>query len=1083
MWRRCEVAWSAWLQQEGYAVTHLGQATGNTPGTEAPLISIGGRRLRAPDFITTRAGHTEYWEVKFRTRSEVDPLTGSREHWVEYGSFRDYLAVARATNCRVWLILFEGSTSLLPGRWLRIDIRQIENVGRRGNRFGHGSDQLDAWIWAVDDMEVVPGPNLPAVSTTLPILPPEGPTAPLPASRFEPLERELRRRRDLPPESSSASPESSAALRTILESDTSIGLDVLRRSLGIPALPRYSVLCVGHRGISLDSVLGLLHYGIRVFLITEDEGSHSFDPTELQAFRDSRLLEWACVKEAKDVDCWVVDGHVPDPVPAHLSRALDAADMSGSFNVGQYRIVHAPPASDVLVTAGAGTGKTETMSERLVYLLATSGVAGEDTLHPYTLRADDFVLVTFTREAARQMRERISRTLMFRQRLCRRCVLPALAWMMQLSAAEITTIHSYSKSLARSAAGAVGLGPNFVVSDQRLAFRDLMYLALSPHLERLFADQASGEVPAAHRWKDHIEAVWDSLRNNGVELMSLTEEGANGSSADWGTTFGGPLGHAVQEATREIIEDVADGFKNLCLENQSIPTSQLVPVALAAMRAQKEPPVKKPRFLFVDEFQDTDPLQMDLLLEIGARLGTRLFVVGDAKQGIYRFRGAEGNAFEELIRRVEERGFQPFLRFSLTRNFRSLPQLLDSLHPYFAQWGAAGYLSYSSEDRLRPRKHEEGEAELAIERVRAADFEFSAAERVARWRSESPGSSIAVLCRRNSHAIRVRKAIQDAGGSCELVIGGSFFRTPAVRELRVLLEAVSDPMDDASLLELCETRWAAAILTGRAPSSLVPGDAELWGEDISPLRGWRDRVLTLRHNGTFRRADLDRLRRRIRSLKAMLTRMSTMAWIVECNRSFLPEACSLPLPDDESERRRYSRCSDHLLTVLDAQFEDGPATLEQTLSWLRLQIAVNRSEDEPVEWAELLGRTTALTVHKAKGLEFDKVLIPNTWTSFSTPGHVETRASVLREAGERPRVIWKWKGESDWANKFSNVGADEQGLWKTDDLETVREEASLLYVALTRAKAELRAFVPVTVPVQTGEPPTTWSRLLVWGTS
>lgn len=87
------------------------------------------------------------------------------------------------------------------------------------------------------------------------------------------------------------------------------------------------------------------------------------------------------------------------------------------------------------------------------------------------------------------------------------------------------------------------------------------------------------------------------------------------------------------------MNEVAARFRELCLQNQSIPASELVSFALATMRSKDRPRVREPRYLFVDEFQDTDALQMDLILEVSTRLGARLFVVGDAKQGIYRFRG------------------------------------------------------------------------------------------------------------------------------------------------------------------------------------------------------------------------------------------------------------------------------------------------------------------------------------------------------------------------------------------------------------------------------------------------------------
>src|SRR4051812_9331267 len=117
-WRRCEIAWSTWLQADHYGVTHLGEAHGNTTASGAPLIEVGGRRRRAPDLHTTKAGRGEYWEIKFRLRPEVDPLTGSRVHWMSYAAFRDYLSVAQGTSSRLWVVLYEAPTSLGPGRWL-----------------------------------------------------------------------------------------------------------------------------------------------------------------------------------------------------------------------------------------------------------------------------------------------------------------------------------------------------------------------------------------------------------------------------------------------------------------------------------------------------------------------------------------------------------------------------------------------------------------------------------------------------------------------------------------------------------------------------------------------------------------------------------------------------------------------------------------------------------------------------------------------------------------------------------------------------------------------------------------------------
>lgn len=1076
-WRRCEIAWSDWLLAEQYAVIHLSEAVGNSPGTRAPLISFGGKRRRAPDLHTTRAGSSEYWEIKFRARTDFDPLTGERVHWTTYAAFRDYLAVADETRCKVWLVLFEGPTSTSPGRWLCAEVHELLEHGRDGVRFGRGGNEVDAWIWPAAAMKIVPGPAVDLNGASVDLLPTEGDQHALQPKRLEPIERELRKRKPGEFAVPTAVPDSGTA---VLEGDPVVALDVLCRSLGIPIIPRYSVLRVGLDGLEIDDLLGLLHYGIRVFQITETEVETSLDPIEYQAFRDSRLVEWAVVGGALEDEygIWVVDGALPAPVPNALKRALEAADEGGGINIGQYNIVHAPANADLLITAGAGTGKTETMSERVIYLLATcSGTEDSqesDDAKPFDLRADDIVLVTFTREAARQMRERIGRALMLRQRICRRCVLPALAWMMQLSSAEITTIHTFAKHIVQSGGGALGLAPGLVVSRQTVAFRSILHDALSPHLTKLI-EKYPQRVPASYLWEDHFEAIWEALGNNGVEMLPIRGQPGKVPGVDWGGAGTDGLQGDIEQATQLVVDEIAVRFRELCLENQSIRTADLVPFALAAMRSQKDPRVMKPRYLFVDEFQDTDALQMDLILEIKVLLGSKLFVVGDAKQGVYRFRGAEGNAFEELRSRVRVRNLDEFGEYPLSRNFRSGACLLNSLHAHFERWGASGLLVYTEAEKLRPQSRDtDASKEIVLWPVTVNKFAERAAVDVATWRREAPNATIAILCRRNWQAAAVRSEVQAAGLPCELLVGGSFFTSPAVRELHILLQAVAQPSDDAALLQLCETRWAAGILRGQPPIGVSD---PAWLENVPPLKRWHDRLGSLSTSGTYDRSDMEQLRVRIQSIGALLSRMPVMSWIVECARAFAPEASRLATAIDDSERRRYVRCFDHLITLLDSNFKDGPVSLQRVLSWLQLNIATNRAEDEPVEWGDLEGRTTALTVHKAKGLEFDRVIVPHSWTKFETPKSVATRVAVLRQDSELPRVIWQWNGGSGPA-RFSNVSAEDQSLWGQDDLETAREEARLLYVALTRARDQLRVYVPHRRNAQDGQP-SSWADLLI----
>lgn len=1063
MWRRCETAWSAHLQTLGHLVVHLCDAQSNSMGTEAPMISIGGKRLRAPDLESKNGGVSQYWEIKYRARPAVDPLSGRREHRIDLAAFHDYCTLFRSSGQALWIMVYEKPDAATAGRWFRIHIEDAISNGRAGACPGNEGAEVESWLWPVEAMDAVSGPVVETEFRDPPLFSDDEPVPPASPQRLRPLERQLRRKRWKAQDASEivgADVEPiNARTASALEADNVASLEILRSILGIPSRPRYSVLLVGGKGLDLVDVFGVLDYGIRVFLVTETKPEQMSE--DLKPFDESRLVEWSTASGVSDKCEWIVDGQFPEPRPAWLQAALENADDAGGFNLRQYEIVHAPPGSDVLVTAGAGTGKTETMSERLVFLLSTfdelrGDCSGEGTVRSFGLSLSEIGLVTFTREAASEIRQRIARTIVLRQRLSARCVHPIPAWLMQLGTAKISTIHLFAKGIILQFGTDIGIAPGFSVTQRTTQLRQLFTEELSPQLAPLYRNTATAkQTPAIHLWLRHLDTVWNVLENNGVPLLSFGDGVLNGDQVNWGRGAEEPERRAV-EITRRTIEAAARRLTEEARRSQFLGTNQLVPAALASISKQGDYLGKRGgrlKFLFVDEFQDTDEMQMNLLLTIRQHLDARLFVVGDAKQGVYRFRGAAGDAFDAIKKANIDRGLPPFKQYYLTRNFRADGNLLNSLHPFFSAWGDHGELPYGSLDQLRPNVAVAAKG-IPIEFRRLNNtnsYVDEAAQQVLQWRSEDQNATIAILCRRNSHAQLVQRRIRELGGSCRLLVGGSFFLSEAVRELRVLLEAVSSPNDNAALLELCETRWAGALTASGVPG--YPG--EQWSSKLPPSQNWGKRVSTLATSDSLDISDLASLRQRVWSLTDRLRQLPAIAFIVECLRSFKPEGCAREGADDENDRRQYALNLNHLTTLLDAQFAESPATLASLLQWLKIQIATNRSEDEPANAPEQAGTTTALTVHKAKGLEFDRVLIPNTWTSFEAPSFIPTQAMVLNDNSQK-RLVWKWNVQ---AARYMNTSGQDQ-LWVQNDLETRKEETRLLYVAFTRAKHELLVFRP-----------------------
>ena len=1075
LWRRCEEAWARYLAAAGHMVTRLADAHGGDDESGAPLLQMGSKSYRAPDLFAQKAGRVEYWEVKQRSAAFVNAVTGEHEYWVSYSAFTDYYQIARESGATVWIILHDTEVWKSNKKWLQADVADVFAAGERGRRRDGDGEEVDAWVWPKSLMKLVDGPEVPD-NIQQPILPaPENGQSALPDDVLIQIERELRQPKAVT--GSLTTSKLRAGVVDLLRENSRIGLEALRRSLNVPEHPRYSVMRVGLRGVDVNELLGFMRYGIRVFVIAEERPVFDLDPRWIDACQASRLLEWAVIKGADAHATWVVDGNISE----ETEKFVATASAEQPYNHGQFVIVHRPITEDVLVRAGAGTGKTETMSERIMFLLATSDLHPDprDPNHLFRLRLDEIALVTFTRDAAREMRERIARTMMLRQRLCEQCVLPTIAWLLDLSNTEIETIHTYAKKLLQREGSHVGLGPGFAIGEQTMEFRRLLNEAFSADLERLINAQNVKSLPAAHQFREFAEALWEKLSGNGFSPLATAFRG-NGVPIVWGTPPAGLEGQ-VSELIRKALDDAAKAFADACRRNQTIPVSELVSTAARAVKAAGVMLKRAPRFLFVDEFQDTDSEQINMILDIRVASDARLFVVGDEKQGIYRFRGAEGNAFRQLMTTAKACKIGIAER-TLTRNFRTGSLLLDSLHPNFKAWGQNGWLNYDDTDRLEATRGPAQSKAISISAKPSNQIAAHVITVVQRWLSThtKPEERVAVLCRTNSQAREYVNHLRAKGISCEVRIGGDFFRTPVVHELRILMEAVLNPEDDAALLELCTTRWFAGLAAlASAPADLKAmgmsqEESQSWSRPLPEMLSWAERLTSLAESDSFNRDDLEILRNRITSLARLLEIKPALGWLMDCNGWMQPQSVLLPGedPSDPVERLRYGRCFDHLVTLLDENFGDAPVSPIRLLEWLRLKVATDKAEDEPDVAAEGVTRVTVLTVHKAKGLEYDRVVIPKTSNSFDDRRFGERFAIVSHEG--QARLLWTWDPAK--AQQYTNVQTADQSLWKKEVTEKIREEARLLYVAMTRAREELE--VVVSTRQVNADEPDNWADLL-----
>lgn len=442
LWRECELRWADWLVDHDFDVTPLADAAGNVEYTKAPMVrSLAGDR-RAPDLVTVDAdGRTEFWEVKYRSRPDIDEATGEPCYWVSDAALTDYLKTA--DRAPFWIVLYEPPNAHHRGRWLQASAREVKDGGRREVRYGRGGQLIDAWVWPASVMSIVAGPEISAPTPDEPMVVDEGDGDWVSNSDILVAgERQWQR---------ASGDLADAPADRLIGADPQLSLDATTRQLGLPSMPLYSVTRIGPLDERESALLpALIEHGIRVYVISQSDPTATFANPRLQAWRATRLLEVAHVPDPPVLEAWIIDGQA-EKCGGKTVEALETADRTSGFNYGQYQVIHSDPDVNVVVTAGAGTGKTETMTERMIYLLSTSasrGAIGDGP--PQVLRADELAFVTFTQEAAAQMRSRLNLALLLRQRLCARPVQPYRQWANEMTSTRVSTLHSFAQDLIAS---------------------------------------------------------------------------------------------------------------------------------------------------------------------------------------------------------------------------------------------------------------------------------------------------------------------------------------------------------------------------------------------------------------------------------------------------------------------------------------------------------------------------------------------------------------------------------------------------------------------------------------------------------
>jgi ATP-dependent helicase/nuclease subunit A len=452
------------------------------------------------------------------------------------------------------------------------------------------------------------------------------------------------------------------------------------------------------------------------------------------------------------------------------------------------------------------------------------------------------------------------------------------------------------------------------------------------------------------------------------------------------------------------------------------------------------------RLLLVDEFQDTDPLQVDLVRALcdAALTAGKLFFVGDLKQSIYRFRGAQPEVFRALREAMPDAG-----RLPLTRNFRSQSEILAFVNALFCDELGPEYeplvadrpqvtappaieflwaVTETEDDEDAPKqKGKEIEAEWIARRLRALldggdPLVFTRDAQGAPIARPAKQGDIAILLRAMTNVETYEAALRKYGIDYYVVGGHAFYAQQEVFDLLQLLRSLTSRADDVSLVGALRSPffsladetlyWLAQDPAGLHAAFFAPELPKQLSDDE-----WRKTEFAAR-TLTELRALKDRLP--IAELvQQVLTRTGYDAILLA---EFLGERKLANLHKLIDQARAMDAAGiftlDDYVTQL-AQFTDSPpkeplaATLAENADVVRL-----------------------MTIHQSKGLEFPVVVVPD-----MNATHRGQQATFAFDARLGPLVRAK-----------RDDGLTGLDMWKVvNAVEDAAERSRLLYVAATRA--------------------------------
>lgn len=621
----------------------------------------------------------------------------------------------------------------------------------------------------------------------------------------------------------------------------------------------------------------------------------------------------------------------------------------------------------VLVVAGAGTGKTRVIVERIIRLI-------RDGTEPSAILA-----LTFTEKAAGEMLDRVSEA--------------SLGVALD---STIATFNGFGNDLLEA------YGSEYGLSNLRLLGETGQLVFLREHLDEFELEYYS-PVSNPNGQLGTLAGYVSLLKQQLITPADYHRYAKNL-----------PTGDDAEKLDKQKHQELArfyETYLRLCRQEQVIDYDDQLYLTIELLRAR--PNVLKDlqrryRFLLVDEFQDTNPMQ-SALVDLLAAERQNVMVVGDDDQSIYGWRGAT------LANILDFRTRYPNAQsITLTENYRSTQAILDGAYRLIQGNNPNRLEVLNDLDKRLHANIPDGNAPQ-VQHFTMYDAELSwVAEDIKRRLAEGQAaSSIAVLARRNQGVQKVHETLELRDVPHAVTgLSSDMYAQPAVRQLLEALKAVADPLDSMALfhclsgpLFAVEVSELARISAGAQREHQSLADA-IHDSEAATLLAAAEQIEQWRQQSSEQS-------------------VGTVAYAIITDSGWKQRLYQAE-PEDIAVFTEIQALSQLFKTFKEFErVANVPSVQNYVMNLPALQAAGSGFDDPTLQISDTL--VNVLSIHRAKGLEWDTVYIVDC-TEGSFP---------LRSHGLTQKL------------------PDELRAHRTEADEHMAEERRLMYVAATRAKREL----------------------------